>query len=180
MRRVPASSCRVSHAFTLVELMVVVLLMSIVAVSVIPSLGNVQLMRDGAARDDSMRLLELAKARAMATGLPNGVSVDLSDSSLTLVQVTDAGQIETVIDPLTYQSRTIELPVAYSGVTVASMINGDGVGGSGVIWFDYEANPHTRESNGDFAQLNDEPSRIELSSLESVIVHAYTGVIESQ
>jgi prepilin-type N-terminal cleavage/methylation domain-containing protein len=175
-----ASSRRNAQAFTLVELMVVVLLMSIVAVSVIPVIGNVQLMRNGAARDDAMRLLELAKARALATGLPNGVSVDLADSSLTLLQITDAGQVETVVDPLTYQSRSIVLPAAYSGVSVESMVNGDGARGSGVIWFDFEANPHTRESNGEFTELNDEPAQIVLSSQEAVVVHAYSGLVESR
>lgn len=168
------------HAFTLVELMVVVLLMGIVAVTVVPAMDNVQMMRNGAARDDTMRLLELAKARALATGMPNGIEISLNSSSLTLVQINDDGQVESVVDPLTYQSRTITLPITYSGVTIASMVNGDGVSGSGTIWFDYEANPHTREQNGAFIELNDESALIELSSDEIIIVHAYSGVVELQ
>jgi hypothetical protein len=112
--------------------------------------------------------------------MPNGIAISLNTSSLTLVQVNDDGQVDTVVDPLTYQSRTITLPNTNSGVTIASMVNGDRDSGSGTIWFDYEANPHTREQNGSFIELNDEPALIELSSDEAIIVHAYSGVVELQ
>jgi len=178
MYRLSKPSRSAAHAFTMIELMVVVILMGIVAVTVMPAMDNVRLMREGAARDDVMRLLELARARAMAVGSPNGLSINLESSSFTLVHITGSGEIETVIDPLTYQSRTLSLPVTYPGVTINSMLNGDGEAGSGIVWFDFEANPHTRDLNGGFVVLNDEDVRIELSSDETVVVHAFTGVVE--
>lgn len=171
-------SSRSRGAFTLVELMVVVLLMGIVAVTAIPAMGNVRTMREGAARDDVARLLEVIKARALATGSPCGLQVNVSDSTLTIVQLDDSGDIESVTDPLTSNARTLDLPSTYQDVTIESVVNGDGATGSGVIWFDYEANPHTRSSAGVFESINTEPATIELSSGQVVLVHPYTGVVE--
>lgn len=159
--------------------MIVVLLMGIVAASVIPAMSNVQAMREGAARDDVARLLEMIKARAMATGVPTGLHVDLGDSSLAVVRLSDAGAIETLVDPLTLRDRTIVLPSQYSGVTVSQMTNGDGVQGSGTVWFDYESAPHTRMNDGGFEAMNSEAVIITLSSGNQVIVHAHSGVVET-
>ncbi len=172
----PSSSA--AHAFTMIELMVVVILMGIVAVTIMPAMDNVRLMREGAARDDVMRLLELARARAMAVGAPHGLSIDLESSSFTLVHITGSGEVETVIDPLTDQSRSLSLPVTYPGVMIDSMMNGDGETGSGIVWFDFESNPHTRDLDGGFVSLNDEDVIIGLSSGETVVIHAFTGVVE--
>ena len=78
------------YAFTLVELMVVVLLMGIVSVTVLPAMGNVQQMREGAARDEVVRFIDVAKARALASGEPVGVEVGLQSSSLSMIPVRPA------------------------------------------------------------------------------------------
>lgn len=166
--------------FTLVELMVVVVIMGIVTVSVIPAMNNLSRMREGAARDDLMRMIEIAKGRAVASGLPHGLQVSLTDSSATIVEITSLGTIQVEIDPLTNGNRTISIPNLYSGVTVSSMTNGDGAGGSGIIWFDFESNPHTRSAQGDFVSLNSQVASIELSSGEFVAVHPHSGMLEVQ
>jgi len=165
--------------FTLVELMLVVVLMSIVAASVIPALGNVQAMREGAARDDIVRYLEIAKARAMASGMPCGLEVDMSSSSLTMVCIDDAGSVETLIDPLTADQRSLEIPTTYGGVTLDSFSGGSALSASGVVWFDFEAKPHTRSSDGTFVSLNSAAVTLELSSQQRIVVHPYSGVIET-
>ncbi|MFG0314097.1 MAG: Tfp pilus assembly protein FimT/FimU [Phycisphaerales bacterium] len=168
----------VRAAFTLVELMIVVVLMGIIAVSVIPAIGSVQGMREGAARDEVGRMLEVAKARAIASGVPCGLEIDLNESSLTIVRLSDAGSIEDLSDPLTMRARSVVLPSVFSGVTLSGLTNGDGVGGSGIIWFNYEATPHTRTSGGALEATNSSNATIELSSGQQVVVHAYTGVVE--
>lgn len=168
----------VRAAFTLVELMIVVVLMGIVAASVIPAIGSVQGMREGAARDEIGRMLEVTKARAIASGAPCGLQIDLNESSLTIVRLSEAGSIEDLTDPLTLQTRSVVLPSVYSGVTLEAFANGDGVIGSGTIWFNYEATPHTRTSGGAMEATNSSDAMIELSSGQQVIVHAYSGVVE--
>lgn len=174
---IPSYTCR--RAFTLVELMVVVVLMGIVAVTAIPTMGNVRSMREGAARDDVARLLEVAKARALAIGSPCGLQVNVTDSTLTIVQLDDASAMTSVIDPLTSKARSLDLHATYPDVTIDSMVNGDGSSGSGVIWFDYEATPHTRSLAGVFVSYNTEAATIELSSGRLVLVHPHTGVVEA-
>ena len=178
MDRHMRTSRPVRAAFTLVELMIVVVLMGIIAVSVIPAIGSVQGMREGAARDEVGRMLEVAKARAIASGVPCGLEIDLNESSLTIVRLSDAGSIEDLSDPLTMRARSVVLPSVFSGVTLSGLTNGDGVGGSGTIWFNYEATPHTRTSGGALEATNSSNATIELSSGQQVVVHAYTGVVE--
>ncbi|MCR9076520.1 MAG: prepilin-type N-terminal cleavage/methylation domain-containing protein [bacterium] len=165
-------------AFTLVELMIVVILMGIISASVIPAIGSVQGMREGAARDELGRMLEVTKARAIASGVPSGLQIDLNESSLTIVHLSDAGAVEELTDPLTLETRSVVLPSVYTGVTLDGFTNGDGAGGSGTIWFNYEATPHTRTSGGAMEATNSSNATIELSSGQQVIVHAYSGVVE--
>ena len=163
--------------FTLVELMLVVVLMGIISASVIPAMANVQDMRSGAARDDIARMLGVTRARAMATGAPMGLSVNLADSRLDIVEIGADGDAAEIYEPLTGQTRSISISSAYSGVGIERMVNGDGTSGSGTIWFDYEGAPHMRNQDGSFASLNEEPVEIELDSGERVLVYAYTGVV---
>jgi len=166
--------------FTLVELLVVVVLMGIISVSVIPAMSNIRSMREGAARDDLMRMIEVTKGRAVASGVPHGMRIDLSDSSLTIIEIDDLGEVQVEFDPLTGGDRTINLAAVYPGVNIASMINGDGAGGSGTIWFDYESSPHTRDGTGSFTSLNTQAASVTLSSGERVVVHPHSGTLEVQ
>lgn len=168
------------HAFTLVELMVVVLLMSIVSVTVLPAMGNVQLMREGAARDEVIRFIDVARARALASGEPVGVGVGLQLSSLSMVRVAETGGVQILTDPLTGRQRRVFISAMYSGVTLEGLLHGDGSSGSGMIWFDYEGAPHTRDQFGAFQSLNDAPVEIEMSSSETILVHPHSGFVEVQ
>lgn len=176
----PLTTSRTRSGFTLIELMMVVVIMGIISTTVLPAMGNVRAMREGAARDDLMRFIEVTKGRAVASGMPHGLQINLSDSSLTIVRITDAGTVEVEPDPLTNRDRAINLSSLYSGVTLTDMINGNGAGGSGTIWFDYESNPHTRSSSGVFLSLNSSIVTVAVSSGEFVVVHPYSGVLEVQ
>ncbi len=164
--------------FTLVELMMVVVIMGIIAVSVIPAMGNVRDMRAGAARDDVARMLEITKGNALASGEPVGLRIDVERSELTMIHLSVAGTITPMTDPLTGQDRMVNITQTYSDVSLSGIINGDGSSGSGMIWFDYESTPHTRNPSGDFTAINDEPAVITLSSGSTVIVHAHSGLVE--
>jgi len=182
MKREQAKSRCISkqNGFTLLELMIVVVIMVIISVSVLPAMGNIRTMREGAARDDLVRMIEVAKGRSVASGMPYGLEVNLSTHVIRLVQVNSLGETEITYDPLTNGERTIDLSIVYPGVTILSMINGDGDSGSGTIWFDYEATPHTRNDSGAFVSLNSESATITLSSREQIIVYPYSGAMEVQ
>ena len=171
------SSDFIPTGFTLVELMVVVVLMGVVSMTVIPAMNNINLMREGAARDDLVRMIEIAKGRALASGTPHGVSIDLNSSSITLVRITQAGEVEAQIDPLTNRASTINIPSQYSGVSIISLEQGNDDGEQDIIWFDYESNPHVRDDDGGFLALNDQKIIITLSSGASVLVYPHSGVL---
>lgn len=174
--RFPASA----RGFTLAELMFVVLIMSIIAVGVIPAMDNVSIMRQGAARDDVARMLEVARERAAASGRPHGLAVSLSDSTITIVRITTLGEIEDDPDPLTGKARMIDLDATYSGVGLSGMTNGDGTVGSGTLWFNYNGTPHSRASDGSFTAFNADEAVVTLSSGDSVAVHPYSGMVEER
>ncbi len=169
-----------SAGFTLVELMVTVVIMGIVSVAVIPAMDNVRSMRSGAARDDLVRYIHVARGRAVASGTPRGIQVDLADSSLTMVRLDRRGAVEPEIDPLTNADRTVDLSELYPGVGITDMTNGDGIGGSGIVWFDFESNPMTYNTASRVFTLNTQSVTISLSSGERVVIYPYSGTIEVQ
>lgn len=164
----------------MLELVFVVMIMGILAAAVIPAMDNVRTMRAGAARDDLVRMIEVAKGRAVASGKPHGLQIDIGDSTITLMSLDDDGDVIATPDPLTGDTRSINIATTYRDVLLAQFVNGDGVSGSGAIWFDFEANPHTRALNGSFAELNEEEARVTLSSGEVVVVYPYSGAVEVQ
>lgn len=181
----PARSDQLEHkyvrkAFTLVELLVVVVIMGIISVSVIPAMNNVSTIREGAARDDLVRYIEIARGKAVASGSPHGLEIDVASSTISLVQINQLGQIEPTFDPLTNTNRTLDLSSLYQGVTITSFTNGDGQSGSGILWFDFESTPHTRDSSGNFIALNNDPALIQISSDEVVYVYSHSGTLEVQ
>ena len=171
---------RSRKGFTLVELMVVIILMSVVSASVIPAMSNIVSMREGAARDDLVRMIEVAKGRSMASGLPHGLKIDVANSIITLVQITQGGQIESEIDPLTTKVRLMNLSDLYPGVPLASFEQGSSDGVQDIIWFDYESSPHVRSNQGAFVSLNNRSAIVTLSSGERVIIYPHSGVLEVQ
>ena len=164
--------------FTLVELMVVVLLMGIVAVTAIPAMDHVREIRSGSARDDIVRNLELARGMAMASGAPHGLQIEVEDSSITIVEIDDSGSAEPSTDPLTGAYRTTHIEILYPGVSITGFTNGDGTSGSGTVWFDFDATPHTRPGSGTNVVVCDRVSQITLSSGSHIHVHPSTGLIE--
>ncbi len=181
MRYATQHRSRSLHAgFTLIELMVVVVIMGVVSVSVIPAMGNVRAMRQGAARDDLVRYIHVARGRAVASGSSRGVQVDLSDSSLRIVKLDALGAVEIETDPLTNAARAINLSTLYPGVTIEGMTNGDGAGGSGIVWFDFESNPMTYNTSSEVFSLNTQTVTITLSSGEQIVVYPYSGTIAAQ
>lgn len=161
----------------MVELVVVMVIMGIVSVSVIPAVSNVRTMREGAARDDLVRMIEVAKGLAVASGMPHGLRINLESSVVSVVLIDEFGAVVTETDALTGRDRAINLSVVYPGVEISSLRNGDGVGGSGTIWFNFESSPHTSTDAGEFVELNTLEAIVEMVSGEQVAVYPYSGMV---
>ncbi|MFI4896543.1 MAG: Tfp pilus assembly protein FimT/FimU [Phycisphaerales bacterium JB059] len=166
-------------AFTLIEAMVVVILMSIIAVSVMPALNNLDEARRGAAADELIRLLSQARALAMASGRPMGVSVDLEDNAARIVQIAAAGAAPTpATDPMGQPEAPVRFADQYAGVELVSMTQGDGTAGSGSIWFRFDGVPQTRGADGALVGAFTQDATVELSGSQVVTVRMGTGLVE--
>lgn len=154
--------------------------MGIVSVSVVPALQQNTAASIGAAGDETARLLEFARARAVASGSPVGVGIDASSSVLVVQVLSDAGEIETFTDPVTLVEKQSDMPSLFPAASVTAFTNGDGSTSSGTIWFDYTGSPHTRDSDGTFDAAFSENALVTISGTRIVEVHAYTGMIEQR
>jgi FlaG/FlaF family flagellin (archaellin) len=159
--------------------MVVVVLMGVISVSVIPAFESVQTMREGAARDDILRMFEIAKGRSVASGIPHGLDIDLIDSTVSIVEIDSGGSIQLEYDPLTNSDKSLNITQLYPGVEIETLTNGNGDSGSGTVWFDFESTPHVRNQDGSFDQLNAQTVTMTLSSGKQIVVHPYSGAVEA-
>lgn len=184
MRRDCRSSrvrAQIRSGFSLLELMVVVVIMSILASSVIPMMSQSTQAKQGASRDEVVRYFEFARGRAIAGGIPVGVFVDTADNSLRIVTLDETGDIINAMDPIDGELKSVNLSDEFSGASINSFVNGDGIAGNGTVWFDFQAEPHTRDDvTGSFDELFTQNASISLSTGTMVVVHAASGYVEAR
>ena len=171
---------RAGSGYTLLELLLIVVIMGILASSAIPVLNQSTRARQGASRDEVVRLFEFARGRAMAGGVPAGVVVDTSDNTLRLVTLDENGEALDMVDPIDGGIKQSNLSNEYAGVVIDSFVNGDGSSGDGVVWFDFRSEPHTRDDTGAFDSSFSQSATLTLSTGTLIVIHAYTGMVEDQ
>lgn len=165
--------------FTMIELMVIVVIMAILAGTVIPVMDQSTQARQGASRDEVVRSFEFARAFAIAGGVPAGVAIDTSESTLGIVTLNDSGAIIPVVDRIDGQIKEADLSQHYAGVTIVSFVNGNGTTGDGTVWFDFQAEPHTRvQSSGAFDAVFNQNATLTMSTGTTITVHAGSGLVE--
>jgi len=172
-------TCR--RGYTLLELMVIVVIMAILASSVIPVMDQSVQARQGASRDEVVRYFEFARGRAIAGGNPAGVFVDTVNSTLRIVTLNDAGAIIDLDDPIDGRIKEVDLGEQFAGVSIGSFVNGDGVTGNGTVWFDFQAEPHTRDDiTGVFDEIFTQNGTVTLSTGTLIVIHAGSGLVEER
>ncbi len=165
----------------MIELMVIVVIMAILAGTVIPVLDQSTQARQGASRDEVVRSFEFARAFAIAGGIPTGVAIDTSDSTLQIVTLNDLGAIIPVVDSIDGQIKEVDLSQQYAGVSISSFDNGNGTTGDGTVWFDFQAETHTRlQGSGAFDEVFNQNAVLTMSTGISITVHAGSGLVEDQ
>ena len=170
--------------FTLIELIAVIVIMSILAVSVTPAISSIDTARlTGAAREVS-RLLESARSQAVAAELPSGVAVDIPAQSISLYSVVrPGGRAIPTPDALGNPTPTLFLGTRFAGIRITSMTNG--VAGSkwDAIWFGPLGEPFAGTSVGPAPGNRGRfvtDARIVLTGgrSQTVLVHRLTGLVE--
>lgn len=123
-----------NQAFTLVELLVVVVLLGILSIAAVPAINASQSMRSRGATQQMLRDLTFARQRAQATGITSWVRFDPVSSAYSVLSESGAGagrgSALTITDPATTAPMAVRLNVAeFSGVTFqVSGLNGNEVG----------------------------------------------------
>jgi prepilin-type N-terminal cleavage/methylation domain-containing protein len=137
-----------SHrAFTLLEMLAVVLIVTIVALVASPSRSVANALRRTASEEHLLQVLHTARAQAMAQGRPFGVQLDrYLNTSLMLIETTGATPTQAA-SIAGESSRDVASPAA-SGTDLSSIsVNGSSVT-STTIWFSELGVPHTRNAAG--------------------------------
>ncbi len=167
------------RAFTLVEAMVVVILMSIIAVTVLPALGNLDEARRGAAVDEVARVLTHARSLAMASGRPSGVSFELGAETIRVMTIETTGGAPTpAADALGQPEPAVALPDLYAGVELVGITHGDGSTASGVVWFGFDGVPRLRDAGGALVGPFTQDAVVELTGSRTVSIRMGTGLVE--
>jgi len=172
---------RGERGYTLLELLLIIVIMGILGASAIPVMNQSTQARQGASRDEVVRLFEFARGRAMASGVPSGVVVDTNADTLGLVTLSLAGDIVDMVDPVDGGIKFTNLANEYAGVAINSFVNGDGNSGDGTVWFDFRSEPHVRnENSGVFDSVFSQNATMTLSTGTLIVIHSYSGLIEER
>jgi prepilin-type N-terminal cleavage/methylation domain-containing protein len=166
------------RAFTLLEAMVVVLIVGVLAASAIPAANLLGEMNRATASSEIVRAIELARARAMATGRPHGVWFSVTEQSMQpmWLETTNAA-------PTPARSQTGDLqPVvrfgSFGNVSLASYVGGDGVSTSGTVWFGSDGTPQSRSSGGNLLGNWSSDASLQIAGERSVTVRRISGLVQ--
>lgn len=163
---------RAVRGFTLVELLGVIALAAALSCLAIPALGAMTRARQSAAAGEVARLLTLARQRAITTGAPTGVVVNLASETLTMVSVaTDSGSPTPVLNPASGGAYEV------GSASIEAFQRADGTVGSGAIWFHLDGAPVLRSANGEFAPAAGD-AVLQFDGGFTITVRRVTGAIE--
>lgn len=167
---------------TLIEIVVVITIVGILAITVLPSFARTDEARRAAGVAEVQRVLAFARECAMSSGRPVGASVITGDHRIELVTVNAMGQPVPLPNPLGQDSAPIRLRDRF-GVSIQDVSipapAGAGSSPSAVpaIWFDHRGRPHLRADNGNHVADSTGESEIVFTDQSRVVVTPRTGMI---
>lgn len=169
----------VCRAFTLIEVMAVVIIMAILAATAAPALSSVSAARTGAAADEVARQLRAMRSRAMSTGEPSGLRIDPTANTLAPLRIASQGAAPDAAPSASGAAGQAELLSGrFAGVSLTSFVNGDGTSGAGVVWFSYLGEPQTRTLSGVTPRSFTTDAVITIGGSQRVTVRRLSGLIE--
>lgn len=174
----PIAAVRARCAFTLLEVMIVIVVMSILAIGVVPALSSASGAQSAGAAHEVERVLLLARAKAMATSTPHAVRLETSPSSLQLCwRNPTSGDVEGAIAN-DGQEWPVQLLSGRFGNARITSVEVDGLSSApSVVWFGFNGLPQTRSDDGDFIANATRNAAITISDGSVVTVIAKTGAV---
>ena len=172
----PASMTHV-RAFTLVEVVAVVVILGILAVATLPALGRMNDARIDAAADAIESEAIYARSVAMATGRPAGLAIDISEQLVTTVVLHAFDGVIPARGATGLERDPIEINVLFRGAEIEHFVAPDGGAGSGVVWFSHTGTPQTRDRDGLFIADAAHDSEIVMNNGNTIVVAAGGGAV---
>lgn len=169
------------RAFTLLEVMIVVVIMGIVSFTVVPSLSLVREANEHAALREVERSMVLARSWAMATGRPTACLPDVAAGELTMWTLEPgAGAPSRALDALGTPREVVSLPARFAGVSISGVSGGLSHASGERLWFAFDGTPEVRDEAGNRVRALEESVQITLSAGGSVVVRPVSGLVERQ
>lgn len=166
-------------AFTLIELIAVLVIAGILAATISPVMDSIRRTRDAGFAREIVRRLLLARAHAAATGQPAGVRFTAATQSVSMLRITSGGAAPT---PMPSANGGAPAPAAdalgalFPGASMTAVSISGPTGDT--IWFDYEGTPHLRTTAGAYAGPLAADATITISGGRTITIHAVTGMVE--
>jgi prepilin-type N-terminal cleavage/methylation domain-containing protein len=179
-RRDRTSQSVVRSGFTLVEMIAVLVLVSIMSLTAIPSLARMDSARESALATECERLLRFARAAAVSSGLPTGLRIDLENQSIGVSVVDEAGEVASLDRDATGQPLMLGVADAFGGARLIEAGDSGSLASGGIvtIWFDFDGTPHSRDSDGSNPSDITRPFLIRTSGSRELSVSPITGRVE--
>ncbi len=167
------------RGFSLVELIAVMVVMSALAFSAAPAVRSMTSARQGAMSRQLVRLIELARAHATASGQPTGLVYDSASGAFQLRRIASDGASPTATpNPLGGTYDDLVLSVEYPSVAVTGFVTGDGNAKHQAIWFSFNGTPEIRDGLGGYLSGFTQDAVITTTGSHSVTVRMTSGAIE--
>lgn len=168
------------RAFTLVEMVAVVVIASILAAAVIPSVTRLGVMRESAGAWEVRRQLTYARERAIASGTPAGVRFVQADQTIELRSLSPAGGVTTLNDALGRPEPMLPFAERFSADFRADAVSPVAPAGEdrSTLWFGHNGTPHARTNLGEHAGDLGDDFRVMVGGDAVVIVRAISGLVE--
>lgn len=167
---------RSPHAFTLIELMVVVTVTGILAATAIPALTSWSASGEQYAARELKRVLTFARSNAISTSRPTGASFSADGRTVSLVWTPSPGASPTaLLDLFGMSASSLSFAGNMSSVRAVAVL-GDGSSGPCTLWFGHDGTPRSSHLSSAAAWTTD--ATITLSTRSMITVRRGTGVIE--
>jgi prepilin-type N-terminal cleavage/methylation domain-containing protein len=165
--------------FTLLEVTIVVAIVAILSISAVPAFDTLRETRRAGAVKEVERSLLLARAKALSTGRPYGVEVNLSTHALRQVWIEKPGDAVTPAPAAgTDGSQWFSLPEHFPDSQITGFTQGDAsTGSSAVVWFDDNGAPVMREEDGARVGSYSSDALITLTGGRAVRVRRLSGAV---
>jgi prepilin-type N-terminal cleavage/methylation domain-containing protein len=176
--RMASRTCVRQRAFTLIEMIAVVVVLGIVAAGSIPAFDAIRSAQHAGCAADLERIIITARARAMATATPTGITLSRDGRHITIVELPQDGELRTVQDLFQTPMPAIDLAGSWGGNTVSRFVNGDGTNRGRTIWFNHRAEPQTRDDDGADPTAFMRDALYTLANGDVVRVRRITGAVD--